>query len=142
MLGWGCVPAARAAGNRPPFGWQACALALCPTRFVAVREIPPDRGTAASLRRYHALACKSIRSQPARRAHAGGPVASGAPRAATGKPFAREAGGFRPGARQTGCGRPTKRYDRWTMAKIRMTTPLVEMDGDEMTRIILQMIKD
>ncbi len=28
------------------------------------------------------------------------------------------------------------------MAKIRMTTPLVEMDGDEMTRIIWQMIKD
>ena len=28
------------------------------------------------------------------------------------------------------------------MQKIRMTTPLVEMDGDEMTRIIWQMIKD
>ena len=28
------------------------------------------------------------------------------------------------------------------MAKIAMTTPLVEMDGDEMTRIIWQMIKD
>ena len=28
------------------------------------------------------------------------------------------------------------------MAKIHMTTPLVEMDGDEMTRIIWQMIKD
>lgn len=28
------------------------------------------------------------------------------------------------------------------MAKIRMTTPLVEMDGDEMTRVIWQMIKD
>ena len=28
------------------------------------------------------------------------------------------------------------------MDKIRMTTPLVEMDGDEMTRIIWQMIKD
>lgn len=28
------------------------------------------------------------------------------------------------------------------MAKITMTTPLVEMDGDEMTRIIWQMIKD
>ena len=28
------------------------------------------------------------------------------------------------------------------MAKIRMTTPLVEMDGDEMTRIIWKMIKD
>lgn len=28
------------------------------------------------------------------------------------------------------------------MKKIRMTTPLVEMDGDEMTRIIWQMIKD
>ena len=28
------------------------------------------------------------------------------------------------------------------MGKIRMTTPLVEMDGDEMTRVIWQMIKD
>ena len=28
------------------------------------------------------------------------------------------------------------------MAKIQMTTPLVEMDGDEMTRIIWQMIID
>ena len=28
------------------------------------------------------------------------------------------------------------------MAKIKMVTPLVEMDGDEMTRIIWQMIKD
>ena len=28
------------------------------------------------------------------------------------------------------------------MQKIAMTTPLVEMDGDEMTRIIWQMIKD
>lgn len=28
------------------------------------------------------------------------------------------------------------------MAKIRMTTPIVEMDGDEMTRIIWKMIKD
>ncbi len=28
------------------------------------------------------------------------------------------------------------------MGKIRMTTPLVEMDGDEMTRILWQMIKD
>ena len=28
------------------------------------------------------------------------------------------------------------------MEKIRMTTPLVEMDGDEMTRIIWRMIKD
>lgn len=28
------------------------------------------------------------------------------------------------------------------MEKIRMTTPLVEMDGDEMTRIIWKMIKD
>lgn len=31
---------------------------------------------------------------------------------------------------------------RITMAKIQMTTPLVEMDGDEMTRILWQMIKD
>ena len=29
-----------------------------------------------------------------------------------------------------------------TMDKIQMTTPLVEMDGDEMTRILWQMIKD
>ena len=28
------------------------------------------------------------------------------------------------------------------MDKIAMTTPLVEMDGDEMTRIIWQMVKD
>ena len=28
------------------------------------------------------------------------------------------------------------------MSKIQMKTPLVEMDGDEMTRIIWQMIKD
>ena len=28
------------------------------------------------------------------------------------------------------------------MAKIEMKTPLVEMDGDEMTRIIWQLIKD
>ena len=29
-----------------------------------------------------------------------------------------------------------------SMAKIEMKTPLVEMDGDEMTRILWQMIKD
>ena len=28
------------------------------------------------------------------------------------------------------------------MEKIKMTTPLVEMDGDEMTRILWMMIKD
>ena len=28
------------------------------------------------------------------------------------------------------------------MSKIQMTTPLVEMDGDEMTRILWKMIKD
>ena len=28
------------------------------------------------------------------------------------------------------------------MTKIKMTTPLVEIDGDEMTRVIWQMIKD
>ena len=28
------------------------------------------------------------------------------------------------------------------MDKIRMTTPLVEMDGDEMTRVLWQEIKD
>ena len=34
------------------------------------------------------------------------------------------------------------RYRRHTMAKIEMKTPLVEMDGDEMTRVIWQIIKD
>ena len=29
-----------------------------------------------------------------------------------------------------------------TMEKIQMTTPLVEMDGDEMTRVLWQQIKD
>ena len=28
------------------------------------------------------------------------------------------------------------------MNKVTMTTPLVEMDGDEMTRVLWQMIKD
>ena len=28
------------------------------------------------------------------------------------------------------------------MAKVQMTTPIVEMDGDEMTRILWKMIKD
>lgn len=28
------------------------------------------------------------------------------------------------------------------MEKIKMTTPIVEMDGDEMTRILWKMIKD
>ena len=28
------------------------------------------------------------------------------------------------------------------MSKIQMTTPIVEMDGDEMTRVIWRMIKD
>ena len=28
------------------------------------------------------------------------------------------------------------------MSKIQMTTPIVEMDGDEMTRILWRMIKD
>src|SRR5699024_10050740 len=31
---------------------------------------------------------------------------------------------------------------RLTMEKIKMTTPLVEMDGDEMTRILWKMIKE
>lgn len=36
------------------------------------------------------------------------------------------------------------RRERWIndMEKIKMTTPLVEMDGDEMTRIIWRMVKD
>ena len=32
--------------------------------------------------------------------------------------------------------------ERSDMDKIKMITPLVEMDGDEMTRILWQMIKD
>ena len=28
------------------------------------------------------------------------------------------------------------------MSKVTMTTPIVEMDGDEMTRVLWQMIKD
>jgi len=32
--------------------------------------------------------------------------------------------------------------EKITMGKIKMTTPLVEMDGDEMTRILWKMIKD
>ncbi|MCK5130420.1 MAG: NADP-dependent isocitrate dehydrogenase, partial [Clostridiales bacterium] len=28
------------------------------------------------------------------------------------------------------------------MTKIKMTTPIVEIDGDEMTRVLWQMIKD
>ena len=34
------------------------------------------------------------------------------------------------------------RYGGESMKKIRMTTPLVEMDGDEMTRVLWRMIKD
>ena len=34
------------------------------------------------------------------------------------------------------------RKEQKTMEKIKMTTPLVEMDGDEMTRILWKMIKD
>ena len=36
----------------------------------------------------------------------------------------------------------TDRKETNTMAKIKMTTPIVEMDGDEMTRILWKMIKD
>ena len=32
--------------------------------------------------------------------------------------------------------------EEFNMEKIKMTTPLVEMDGDEMTRILWKMIKD
>lgn len=35
-----------------------------------------------------------------------------------------------------------KQEEQPVMEKIKMTTPLVEMDGDEMTRVIWQMIKD
>src|SRR6202050_3670873 len=39
--------------------------------------------------------------------------------------------------------RPTAlQRDRSSMAKIKVTNPIVEMDGDEMTRIIWQLIKD
>ena len=38
--------------------------------------------------------------------------------------------------------RKTKIRRRQKMEKIKMTTPLVEMDGDEMTRILWKMIKD
>ena len=33
-------------------------------------------------------------------------------------------------------------YGGTEMSKIKMSTPLVEMDGDEMTRILWKMIKD
>ena len=36
----------------------------------------------------------------------------------------------------------TDRKETNTMAKIKMTTPIVEMDGDEMTRILWKMIKE
>src|ERR1700730_4097328 len=32
--------------------------------------------------------------------------------------------------------------EAWTMAKIKVANPVVDMDGDEMTRIIWQQIKD
>lgn len=39
--------------------------------------------------------------------------------------------------------RDTKKFRRiWNMEKIKMTTPIVEMDGDEMTRILWKMIKE
>ena len=40
-----------------------------------------------------------------------------------------------------GPGRPDARSEV-SMAKILMKTPLVEMDGDEMTRVLWQQIKD
>ena len=40
------------------------------------------------------------------------------------------------------CMPPTERRNGEDMTKIEMRTPLVEMDGDEMTRIIWQLIKD
>ena len=36
----------------------------------------------------------------------------------------------------------TKQQEEFEMEKIKMATPIVEMDGDEMTRILWQMIKD
>ena len=35
-----------------------------------------------------------------------------------------------------------EREGRGSMGKIKMTTPLVEMDGDEMTRILWKWIKE
>ena len=35
-----------------------------------------------------------------------------------------------------------REQEEYKMEKIKMTTPLVEMDGDEMTRILWKMIKD
>ena len=40
------------------------------------------------------------------------------------------------------CLKYNKNMEGTKMDKIKMTTPLVEMDGDEMTRILWQMIKD
>src|SRR5208283_3609599 len=57
------------------------------------------------------------------------------------------AGGRRPSARARSlpirtCNRPRSRRDRTSMAKIKVANPVVEMDGDEMTRIIWKQIKD
>ena len=46
------------------------------------------------------------------------------------------------GTAQPVCAVSKKIRRRQTMEKIKMTTPLVEMDGDEMTRILWKMIKD
>ena len=40
------------------------------------------------------------------------------------------------------CKKVNKESEVKAMDKIKMTTPLVEMDGDEMTRILWQMIKE
>jgi isocitrate dehydrogenase len=37
---------------------------------------------------------------------------------------------------------PARKRERWTMAKIKVDNPVVELDGDEMTRIIWALIKD
>ena len=37
---------------------------------------------------------------------------------------------------------PSSEYKEDIMEKIQMTTPLVEMDGDEMTRILWKIIKE
>ena len=36
----------------------------------------------------------------------------------------------------------TKQQEEFEMEKIKMATPIVEMDGDEMTRILWKMIKE
>src|SRR5262249_59425034 len=50
-------------------------------------------------------------------------------------------GGAGPAAREKGV-RPEKGRERPAMPKIKVANPVVELDGDEMTRIIWKFIKD